>query len=108
MKVGKVVNIKGLHHKPDVIYETLTAPDSDVTVAAGGTATITVSVAGEVERKIDYAGIESISGLPTDIVIESFSFDKDAKTLSITVYNRGSGDVTISAGSLTIKVLSVA
>jgi len=98
----------GAIHRRHVVVEDLKGPGSDTTISAGGTATITFNIAGEVPRKVEYAGVESISGTPSGVYVQSISFDKTNKTLSITLYNSGSSDVTVSANSLTVRVVSVA
>lgn len=98
----------GSIHRRRGIVEDLTAPDSDVSVPAGGTATVTVSIASEVPRDVAYAGVESVSGLPSDVYIADISVDKTAKTLTLTLYNPTTADITVSAGSLTIRVVSIA
>lgn len=90
------------------IYETKTAPSADTSIAAGGTATITVDIAGEVPREVLYAGLESISGIPAGVVITGISVDKTNKTLSITLKNTGTAAVTVSANSLTLGIVSIA
>lgn len=91
-----------------VIYEEKTAPSSDTSIAAGGTATITVDIAGEVPRDVEHAGLESISGLPSGVVITGISVDKTGKTLSITLKNTTTASVTVSANSLTLGIISLA
>jgi len=91
-----------------VIYDEKTAPSSDTSIAAGDTATITVDIAGEVPRQVDHAGLESISGLPSGVVITGISVDKTGKTLSITLKNTTSSSVTVSANSLTLGIISLA
>ena len=94
--------------KPRVIYETKTAPSSDLTITATSTTTIQVPVASEYPHKIKYAGIESISGLPSDVKVQSFSFDKTNKLLTIVLYNSSTSDVTVTANSIEITILSIA
>jgi len=102
-KYNKYGNIDERH----VIVEDLTGPGSDVSVAAGSTANLTFNIASESPRDIQYAGVESISGLPADILIQSITFDKTAKTLTIRVYNKSTAAITIAAGSVTVRVVSI-
>ena len=99
--IGKVLRGKGQIHKRRVVVDNLSA---SVTVPAGGTATVTFNIATEVPRKIRNAGIESIS-IPSGTYIQSISVDKNAKTLSVTLYNPGASDVS---GTVTVTVVSVA
>jgi len=97
----------GSIHRRMAISESKTAPDADTTITAGGTANISISIGGESPRNILYAGVESISGLPTDVYIAGISVDKSAKTLTITLVNTGAADVTISAGSLSLTIVVI-
>ena len=98
--------LAGRVHRRHVIYESLSAPDSDVTVPAGGTETVSVDIASESPRDIGYAGLESISGLPADVYVSGISVDKTGKTLTLTLFNASGADVVVSAGSLTLGVVS--
>lgn len=98
----------GAVHARHVVVEDKTGPGSDVTVAAGGTNTVTFSIADVVPRNIEYAGVEYVSGIPSGLYIQGISFDKDGKTLTITFHNPGDTDITIKANSLTVRVVSVA
>ena len=98
----------GAIHRRHVVVEDLTGPSADVSVAAGGTNTVTLSIASEVPRNIQYAGVESISGTPSGLYISDISFDKTNKTVTITFYNPGTATVTITANSLTVRVVSIA
>ena len=90
-----------------VFVEDLTGPAADTIVPTGGTANVTFSIAGESPRDIEYAGLESITGLPAGVYIAGISFDKTAKTLTITLYNSTAADVTVTANSLSIRVVSI-
>ena len=94
----------GSIHRRAAIVETKSAPDADTTIAAGGTANISVSIGGESPRDIEHAGLESISGLPADVYISGISVDKSAKTLTISLHNAGGTDVTIAANSLSLTI----
>lgn len=91
-----------------VVYETKTAPDSDTTINATSTGTVTVSIAQEVPRDILYAGLESITGLPGGVYVQSISVDKTNKTLSTILYNTNTVTVTLNAGTLTLNIVSIA
>ena len=107
--LGKVSRAKyGSIEERHVVVETVTGPASDTTVAAGGTADITFDIAKEVPRDVAYAGVESISGLPADVKIQSISVDKTGKKLTVTVYNAGGTDATISANSVSVVVVAIA
>ncbi len=98
----------GQIHRRLVIDDVITAPDSDVNIDAGGTATITINVANETPRDVEVAGVVSVSGLPSTVYIKSISFDSVNKTVSIELYNSDTANpVTISAGSLSIRVIVV-
>ena len=104
LKRVKAGNLEERH----VIVETITAPNSDVTIAAAGTATITISIAKESPRDVAYAGVQSITGLPANVYIAGISLDKANKTITITLYNADTANAaTVSAGSLTIEVVAV-
>ena len=98
----------GAIHRRHVVVEDLTGPSSDVSIDAGGTNTVTLNIASEVPRNVQYAGVESISGVPDGVYISDISFDKTNKTLTITFYNSGTASATISANSLTVRVVSIA
>ncbi len=98
----------GAIHRRHVVVEDLKAPSSDVTIANGSTGDITINIAGEVPRTIQYAGVESITGLPSNVFVQNISFNKTNKTLTLTLYNGSGSDVTITANSLTIRVVSIA
>ena len=103
IKSAKYGNI----HRRHAIVETLVGPDADVVVAAGGTADLVFDVASETGRDIAYAGVESITGLPAGIVIAGITFNKTAKTLTVTVQNTTGADVTITANSVSVSVVSL-
>ena len=100
-KVGSI-------HRRYAVVEDITGPDSDITITNGSTGDITINVAGEVPHNIQYAGVESITGLPSNVFVQSISFNKTNKTLTLTLYNGSGSNVTITAGSLTIRVVSIA
>lgn len=98
----------GRIHERRVVVEDVAAPGADTVVPTGGTADITVSVAGESpHRDLEYAGVESVAGLPSGVYIAGISFDKTAKTLTLTLFNSTAADVTVTANSLTIRVVSI-
>ena len=98
----------GAIHRRHIVVEDLTGPSSDVVITNGSTGDITIDIAGEVPRTVEYAGVESIDGIPSDVYIAGISFDKSGKKLTISLYNGSGADVTITANSLTIRVVSIA
>lgn len=107
--LGKVTRQKyGAIHTRHAIVEDLTGPAADLTIAAAGTGDIVLNVASGSPRDIQYAGVESIAGLPAGVYIAGIAFDKAAKTLTITLYNSDTANpVTITANSVTVRVISI-
>jgi hypothetical protein len=92
-------------HKRKVWVFDLTGPGADTTVVAGGTANLTFTLT--TEHDLAYAGVESITGLPGGVYIEAVTVDKTAKTVTITVINTGAADVTITANSISVRIVAV-
>jgi len=99
--------LAGRVHRRHVIEEGVTGPSAGVSVAAGGTGTLDFSIAAESPRDVEEAGVGSITGLPTDVYVSSISVDKAGKKVNITVYNAGAAGVTVTAGSVTVRVVSL-
>lgn len=99
----------GAIHRRNIVVEDLTGPAADVTIAAAGTGTLTFNIASEVPRDIAWAGVESVSGLPATVKIDGIVVDKTAKTLTLNLVNTdGTNAATITANSVTVRVVSVA
>jgi len=90
-----------------IVLLSASGPASDTTVTAGGSATVDLTISlGPVYRAKPLA-IRSVSGLPAGVVIGGIEFPDD-NTVRITVVNTGTGDVTVTAGSVTAYVLAKA
>lgn len=104
MKV--VYRIGPLSHRR-VVSGSGTGPAQDTTVAAGGTADITITVDTGIKRPAESMGIVSISGLPSGVYIADITVDAANKTVTLTLANPGSSDVTVSANSITVTAIAV-
>jgi len=90
-----------------VYVEDLTGPAADLALAIDAEGDIVFNIASESPRDIQYAGVESITGLPAGIYVVSITFDKTAKTLTVRVVNKTGAAATITANTVTVRVVSV-
>jgi len=89
--------------KQDVVQ--YKGPSSDVTVAGGAMGNIDLKLQpSKLNNVLKVLGVKSISGLPDNVLLAGFSFP-DNSTLRLRVKNTASGDVTVSANSVTAEVL---
>jgi len=80
-------------------------PSSNVTVSAGDTANVDLTISvGVVSRILQNLGVKSISGLPVGVVIAGFTFP-NTTTLRLVIYNPTTSAVTVTADSVSADVL---
>lgn len=87
-----------------VYVEEVTGPAEDTTIAAGGSADVAFAV--NVPRDLVDVGVENVTGLPSGVYINAISFS--GKNVTLTLVNTGGSDVTVAAGSITVKVVAIA
>jgi len=90
----------------DLKLEVLTAtgPAVDVSVGATSTVEFEISISPELDTVLD-AVIDIVTGLPANILVSQVGYSATAITLR--AVNPTAAAITITAGSLTIRVLIV-
>lgn len=97
----------GQTHQRRAFTETATGPAANVTVAAGGTADVVINVAGPVARAAEELAVKSITGLPAGLYISNITVDAANKTITLSVVNPGTSDITVSADSIALEVIGI-
>jgi len=83
---------------------TATGPAADVSVGAGVTANLDISISPELGN-VEEVIVESISGLPDNILANQIGFSTTAVTLR--AVNPTAAAITITANSLTIRAVVI-
>jgi len=83
---------------------TATGPAADVSIAAGAGADISISISPEVGT-VENAGVILISGLPSNLGVGNMVAIATAVTLH--VINPTAAAITVTAGSVTVRVLII-
>jgi len=83
---------------------TATGPEALVSVGAGATADITIPISSELSEVEDVI-VDSISGLPANILAGQIGFASDSVTLR--AVNPTAGAIDIAADSLTIRAVVI-
>jgi len=92
-----------------IVEATATGPASDVDVAAGTAVDIVLTATDGDISGAGVAMIESIGGLPDGLAIAgvSISLAQGSATVTIRVYNPTSSTVTVTAKSVTAKIVVI-
>jgi len=84
---------------------TATGPAADVTIAAGAAGDIAISISPELATK-ELVGCVSLGNLP-DAELNLLGFKTSATAVTLRVYNPTTAGITVSAGSIEVKVLVI-
>jgi len=94
-------------------YASATGPSADVSVGTGAAANIDVSVSlsgGAFLTTPTIVLLTEVSGLPDGVVLAGWSFPSKSTssiTVRLRVYNPTSADITVSADSVTVKIVAI-
>lgn len=89
------------------VLETVSAtgPAANVSVAAGGTANVDITITSQLSSLMSGA-VSRVTGLPTGVAIAGLQV-VDTSTLRIVAYNPTAAAVTVTANSVTAEALLI-
>jgi len=90
-----------------IVEVTAVGPASNTVVTAGAVATLDLAVRPGVGVVVDILALKSVEGLPAGLALAGVSI-VDANTVRLTVYNATTGSVTVTANSVTARLIAKA
>ncbi len=103
--IGNLPKAKGKAARKVEVIEA-TGPSSDVSISAQSGADVVIPLSPSLPNP-EYAALLEVSGLPGGVAVGNITFAGDFSSVTLHAVNATAGSVTVSANSVTVKVLVI-